>query len=82
MGMRKDFIHSEEERQQRKKRLEENRTMTSQRLLSISESINSLSSSNRSSNSESLSPTFDDLDHVSFYFLLLYRNKRNFIFCF
>jgi nuclear receptor subfamily 1 group I len=43
MGMRKDFILSEEERQRRKQRLEENRKITSQRL-STSETIDPLSS--------------------------------------
>ncbi len=65
MGMRKDFILSEEERQRRKQRLEENRNLTSQRL-STSETIDPLSSSNRSSTTESLSPIFNELEHVSF----------------
>ncbi len=63
--MRKHFILSEEEKQQRKKRLEENRNFTAKRL-STSESI-----SNRLSSSESLSPTFDEIDLVSFYILIL-----------
>jgi hypothetical protein len=61
MGMRKDFIQSEEEKQRRKKRLEEIRTNSSKRS-PISESTNS---SNRSSTSESTSPPFDEIDRVS-----------------
>ncbi len=79
MGMRKDFIHSEKEIQQRKMHLEENRNMTSQRLSSTSESTRI---SNCLSTSEPLSPTLDEIDRVSFYCLLLYRTKRNSIFCF
>jgi hypothetical protein len=63
--MRKDFILSEEEKQRRKKRIEENRNMTSQRL-SISESTASSTISNPLSNSESRSPAFDEIDRVSF----------------
>jgi hypothetical protein len=58
MGMRKDFILSEEEKQRRKKCPEENRNNSSERL----------------SNSESLLPTFDEIDHVSFYVLPLTFN--------
>ncbi len=65
MGMRKDFILSEEEKQRRRKYLEENRNSTLQRL-STSESTNSSSISNPLSNSESLSPTLDEIDRVSF----------------
>jgi hypothetical protein len=65
MGMRKDFLLSEEERQQRRKRLEENRKVASQ-ALSTTETIDPLSSSNRSSTAESLSPIFNEIDHVSF----------------
>jgi hypothetical protein len=65
MGMRKDFIVSEEEKQRRRKHLEDNRKMTSQRL-STSERIDPLSSSNRLSTAESLSPAFDEIDRVSF----------------
>jgi hypothetical protein len=72
MGMRKDFIQSEQDKQQRKLRLEENRNITAKRS----------STSNRLSTSESLSPSFDEIDRVSFYFLLLYRNKRSSIFYF
>jgi len=65
MGMRKDFIRSEEEKQQRKKCLEENRDLTLKRI-STSESTNSSSISQPISNSESISPTFNEIDHVSF----------------
>ena len=62
-GMRKDFILSDEEIQRRRRRLEENRNLTSQRL-SISEStIQSVS------NSESLSSPSDEIDRVSFSLL-------------
>ena len=60
--MRKDFIQSVEVKLNRKKRLEENRINTSKRL-----SIESTDSSHRSSNSESISPAFDEIDHVSFH---------------
>jgi hypothetical protein len=70
MGMRKDFILSEEEKQRRRKYLEENRNSTLQRL-STSESTNSSSISNPLSNSESLSPTLDEIDRVSFSFFRL-----------
>jgi hypothetical protein len=63
--MRKDFIQSEEEIQQRKKRLEENRNITSQ-LLSTSEVPNSLSITNSASKFEPMSPTSDEIDRVSF----------------
>jgi nuclear receptor subfamily 1 group I len=67
-GMRKDFILSEEEKQRRKQRLEENRRQTSLRL-SISDSTNSSSSSWTTpfeTKSESLSPTPEEIDRVSF----------------
>jgi nuclear receptor subfamily 1 group I len=70
IGMRKDFMHSKEEKQRRRKSLEENRNMTSQRS-STSESTNSLSISNPLLNCESLSPAFDEIDRVSFYFSTL-----------
>ncbi len=57
--MRKDFIVSEEEKQQRKKRLEENRNSS----LKLE--------SRTSSNSESLSETPDEIDLVSFSILNL-----------
>ncbi len=66
-GMRKDFILSDEEIQRRRKRLEENRDLTSQHL-STSELPNSLSITHSVSKSESLSPTTDEIDHVSFSF--------------
>ncbi len=67
MGMRKDFILSDEEKQRRKKRLVENRNSTSKRS-STSESTNSSSISQPASNSEYISETLDELDRVSFYF--------------
>ncbi len=52
MGMKKDFILSEEEKQRRKKRLNENRNLASQRL----------------PNSESVSQAMDEeIDSVSFH---------------
>ncbi len=70
MGMRKDYIRSEEEKQRRKKGLEENRNNKSQHS-STSESTNSSSISNPLSTSESLSPTLDEIDRVSFSFFRL-----------
>jgi len=67
MGMRKDFILSEEDKQRRRKCLEENRNSTLQRL-STSESTSSSSVSNPLSNPESLSPRLDEIDCVSFSF--------------
>jgi hypothetical protein len=66
MGMRKDLILSEEEKQRRRKCLVENRNLTAKRL-STSASTNSSSISNSLSNSESLPPVFDEIDRVSFY---------------
>ncbi len=63
-GMRKDFILSDEEKQQRKKRLEENRSETSQRF-STHESTNTSSLMQSASNSESLVTTTDEIDRVS-----------------
>jgi hypothetical protein len=63
--MRKDFIQSEEEIQQRKKRLEENRNRTSQ-LLSTSELTNSLSVTHSVSKFEPPALTSDEIDRVSF----------------
>jgi hypothetical protein len=62
MGLRKDFILSEEEKQRRKERLEENRNNSSKRS-STSEATNS---SHPLSNSESISQTLDEIDRVSF----------------
>ncbi len=73
MGMRKDFILTEEEKQRRKSRLEENRNLTLQRL-STSESGNLTPSTNLLSTFESLSPKFDDIDQVSFYFSISIYN--------
>jgi hypothetical protein len=70
MGMRKDFIRSEEEKQRRKTRLEENRSITTTRL-STSESTNSLSPPNPLLNSDCLSEAFEEIDRVSFYFSTL-----------
>ncbi len=69
MGMRKDFILSDEEKQKRKKCLEENRNNTAKRL-STSESTNTSSVSNSLSNSESLSLAVNEIDRVSFYFFI------------
>jgi nuclear receptor subfamily 1 group I len=66
MGMRKDFILSEEEKQYRKKRLEENRNVTTQRL-STTDSTSSSSVSNILSNPSSASPETDDLSQVSYF---------------
>jgi hypothetical protein len=65
--MRKDFILSEEEKQRRKKHLEENRNRTSQHL-STSELTNSLSITHSASKFEPISPTSDEIDRVSFSF--------------
>jgi hypothetical protein len=62
MGMRKDFILSEEAKQRRKKRLEENRNNSSK----PSPTSESTNGSHRLSNSEFTSPAFDEIDHVSF----------------
>jgi hypothetical protein len=59
MGMRKDFIRSEEENQRRKQGLEENRNKTT-----------STSKSNVLSNLH----TTEQIDHVNFYFLKLTLN--------
>ncbi len=64
-GMRKNLILSEEQKQERKKRLEENRNITSQRL-STSELTNSLSITHSASKFEPLSLTSDEIDRVSF----------------
>jgi len=64
-GMRKDFILSEEDKQRRKKHLEENRNRTSQHL-STSELTNSLSITHSASKFEPISPTSDEIDRVSF----------------
>jgi hypothetical protein len=77
MGMRKDFILSEEEKQRRKERLEENRSMTSQRLLSAPESTNLSSTSQTVSTVGSVSPKSDEIDRVSFYFLTITSSFKN-----
>ncbi len=56
--MRKDFFVNEEEKQQRKKHLEEKRNVLSR--------VESRTSSKSLSNSESLSQTLDEIDRVSF----------------
>jgi hypothetical protein len=65
MGMRKDFILTEEEKQRRRTRLEENRNLSSKRL-STSESAYSSASSCPLSNPDGVIETFDEIDHVSF----------------
>jgi hypothetical protein len=61
MGMRKDLIVSEEEKQRKQKRLEENRNRTSNLQLT-----NASSTTQVLTNSEPLSNTLDDLGQVSF----------------
>jgi hypothetical protein len=73
MGMRKDFLVTKEQKQQRQQRLEENRNMALTRL-STSESASSSSTSQSVSNLDYVSPTLDELDRVSFYFLILVQN--------
>jgi hypothetical protein len=75
MGMRKDFIRTEEEKQQRKKQIEANRNISLKRL-STSQSTNSLSSSRSLSNSESSSQTFDEIDRVSFKMFTVVKSKN------
>jgi hypothetical protein len=65
--MRKDFIQTEEEKQRRRVRLEENRNLTSKRL-STSESTNSSTTSNSLSTSESSSSMLDEIDYVTLFF--------------
>jgi hypothetical protein len=52
MGMRKDFILTEGEKQRRRKRLDENQNLTSQHV----------------SNSESVPQAIDEIGHVSYFF--------------
>jgi len=70
MGMRRDFVLTEEQKQQRKIRLEENRNITAKHS-SASESGSSSSILQPVSNIESLSPSFDEIDRVRFYVLIL-----------
>ncbi len=63
VGMRKDFIVSEQEKQQRKKRLEENRNISLKRLVKSESTKSALSQP--LVNSESLSVTLDEVDRVS-----------------
>ena len=60
VGMRKDFLQTDEEKQRRQQRLEENRSFTSKRVSNLSES--SVPSS--TSNPQSSSATFDEIDQV------------------
>jgi hypothetical protein len=62
-GMRKDFFVNEEKKQQRKKRLEENRNSSLK--------LESRTSSQSLLNSESLSETPDEIDRVSFSILII-----------
>jgi hypothetical protein len=62
MGMREDFLLSEEEKQRRKKHLPSKCSSTSE---STNSSLQSLS------NSKVRSETTDEIDHVSFYFSTL-----------
>jgi len=66
MGMRKDLIVSEEEKQRKQQRLEENRNRTSNLPFT-----NVSSATQVSSNSEPISNTLDDLDQVSFCLKIL-----------
>ncbi len=61
--MRKDFFVNEEKKQQRKKRLEENRNSSLK--------LESRTSSQSLLNSESLSETPDEIDRVSFSILII-----------
>ena len=64
-GMRKDFLQTEEQKQKRRKALEENRNLTSQRLLT-SESSQSSSAVEPQTipNVESFPPVLNDIDNV------------------
>ncbi len=63
-GMRKDFLRSEEEKQQRKKRPEETPNLASQGS-STSASVNSSSATQSVPNPESFPPILDEIDRVS-----------------
>ncbi len=69
VGMRKDFIVSEQEKQQKKKRLEENRNISLKRLAKSESTKSALSQP--LVNSESLSLTLDEVDRVSCSFSTL-----------
>ena len=64
MGMRKEFVLSEEDNQKRRERLEENRNI----LLKRSSTLESTDPTHNVSNSESISQALDEIDRVSFYF--------------
>lgn len=64
--MRKDLIVSEEEKQRKQQRLEENRNRTSNLPFTTVSSTTQVLS-----NSEPISNTLDDLDEVSFYLKIL-----------
>jgi hypothetical protein len=66
--MRKDFIRTAEVKLSRKKRLEENRIITSQRL-STSDSTNALDDL---PSSESVSQISEDIDSVRFYLKIVF----------
>ena len=57
MGMRKDFLLSEETKQKRRKRTEENQKITTTRL----------TTAEVTPNPPSVSPLFDEIDRVSSY---------------
>ncbi|CAF1212806.1 unnamed protein product [Rotaria magnacalcarata] len=61
VGMRKDFILSEQDKERRRKRIKENRNMLPKRSSTL-ESIDSLSSTNILPKTESASQTLDEID--------------------
>jgi len=63
MGMRKDFILSEEEKQRRRERIEQNRQLSNDYHLSMS----SISLSNNNYISESI----NEIDRVNLFFIYL-----------
>jgi hypothetical protein len=61
MGMRKNFVMSEEDNQKRRERLQENRN----NLLNRSSALESTNPTHDVSNSESVSQALDEIDRVS-----------------
>jgi hypothetical protein len=61
MGMKKEFIMSEEDKQKRKERLEENRSNSLKR----SSTIEPTNPTHNAYNSESISQALDEIDRVS-----------------
>ena len=68
-GMRKDFIQTNEENEKRRKHLEENRKLTSQRLSTL-ESPTSSNLPQTTSNLVSSSPKSNEIDRVCSLFFL------------